>query len=261
MQLGNYSLAADIGSIRYQQHSDLPVGVDFSYYNEQLVARAISANRPAESYRKTRLLGELENESKLIVEEAVADMPDFETRFADDSFSANLESVARIIAARNELGSHRQIFFVHFDGWDHHHKLLESQAMLLPILSRGLAAFRDALNEANAYDNVTTFTTSEFGRSLENSGGGSDHGWGGHHFIMGGAIRGGRVFGQYPNIAHGSALDVGGGSFLPTTSMEEYIAEMVLWLGVSVADLAYVLPDISKFWCPGSRKAPLGLLA
>ena len=261
MQLGSRTVAANLQLSPYQQRSGLPVGVDFSYVNEQLAERAIRTGRPGKIRRQLRLLENVEAESRLVVEDAVADNPVFKTRFAPDSFSADLKYVAQVIAARGRLGVRRQIFFVHFDGWDHHHKLLENQAMLLPILSRGLAAFRGALIEHDALDDVTTFTMSEFGRSLESNSSGSDHGWGGHHIAMGGAVRGGRIYGDYPNLASGNPADIGGGSFVPTTSMEEYLAEMVLWLGVPVSDLPYVLPDVSNFWSAGSGTPPLGMLA
>ena len=261
LQLGACSAATNLQSSPYRQRLGPPAGVDFSYVNEQLAERAISAGRPGGVHRKTRRLDKAENESRLIVEDAVADIPEFKTRFAPDSFSADLEQVARVIAARSRLGVRRQIFFVHFDGWDHHHRLLENQASLLPILSRGLAAFRDALIEHDAFDDVTTFTISEFGRSLESNGSGSDHGWGGHHIVMGGGVHGGRIYGHYPDLANGSPLDIGGGCFVPTTSMDEYLAEMVLWLGTPVSDLPYVLPDLSKFWSVRSRTLPVGIFA
>ncbi|MCP5092876.1 MAG: DUF1501 domain-containing protein [Gammaproteobacteria bacterium] len=261
MQLGARTVAANLQSSPFRQRAGLPAGVDFSYVNEQLAERAISAGRPRDIRRKTRLLDKAETQSRSIVEDAISDAPAFKTRFAPDSFSGDLEQVAQIIAARSRLRVRRQIFFVHFDGWDHHHKLLESQAMLLPILSRGLAAFRDALIEHDAFDDVTTFTISEFGRSLESNGGGSDHGWGGHHIVMGGAARGGRIYGHYPDFADGNPLDIGGGSFVPTTSMEEYLAEMVLWLGTPVSELPYVLPDVSKSCSVSRRTSPMGMLA
>jgi uncharacterized protein (DUF1501 family) len=261
MQLGACSTAANLQSSPYRQRSGLPAGVDFAYVNEQLAERAISAGRPGGVRRRTQLLDKIETESRLIVEDAVADTPEFKTRFAPDSFSADLEQVARIIAARSRLSARRQIFFVHFDGWDHHHKLLENQAMLLPILSRGLAAFRDALIEHDAFDDVTTFTMSEFGRALESNGSGSDHGWGGHQIVMGGAVRGEHIYGHYPHLADGSALDIGGGVFAPTTSTDEYFAELALWIGIPASQLQYVLPNISAFYSPSSNVPPLGYLA
>ena len=261
MQLGACSTAANLQSSPYQQRSGLPVGFNFSYFNEQLAERAISSGRPWSVRYKTRLLEKVETECRLTVGDAVANTPEFKTRFASDSFSADLEQVARIIAARSRLGARRQIFFVQLDGWDQHHQLLKNQAVLLPILGRGLAAFREALIEHDAFDHVTTFTTSEFGRSLESNHSGSDHGWGGHHIVMGGGVQGGRIFGDYPDLANGSPLDIGGGSFMPTTSMDEYLAELVLWLGTPVSEMSYVLPDVSKFWSVSSRTPPLGILA
>ena len=261
MQLGACSTAANLQSSPYQQLSVLPAGVNFSYFNEQLSERAISSGRPWSVRYKTRLLEKVETESRLIVEDAVADTPEFKTRFASDSFSADLEQVARIIAARSRLEARRQIFFVQLDGWDQHHQLLKNQAIALPMVSRGLAAFRDALIEHDVFDNVTTFTTSEFGRSLESNHNGSDHGWGGHHIVMGGGVQGGRIFGDYPDLGNGSSLDIGGGSFVPTTSMDEYLAELVLWLGTPVSEMSYVLPDVSKFWSVSSRTPPLGILS
>jgi hypothetical protein len=261
MQLGTCSVAANLQSSPYHQRSYLSPDVDFSYINKQMAERAISAGRPGSIRRKARLLEKVETECRLMVKDAVEDIPKFKTRFAPDSFSADLELVAQIIAARGRLGVHRQIFFIQFDGWDHHHNLLENQAALLPILSHGLAAFRAALIEHDAYDDVTTFTISEFGRSLESNGRGSDHGWGGHHIVMGGAVNGARVYGHYPDLANGNRLDLGGGSFVPTTSMDEYLAEMALWLGTPVSDLPYVLPNVSNFWSVSSRETPLGILA
>jgi uncharacterized protein (DUF1501 family) len=259
LQLGNNSCAANLQLNAYRQRLSSSVSVDFSYVNEQLTERAIAFGRPRAVSRKKRWLDLTENESRIIINDAIADVPDFKTRFSPDSFSKDLEHVARVIAARNKLGARRQIFYIHFDGWDHHHHLLENQAKMLPILSRGLATFRDALIELDVFDAVTTFTTSEFARSLEPNGGGSDHGWGGHNIVMGSGLNGGKIYGQYPDISNSSPLDTGGGCFTPTTSMDEYLAEMMLWFGIPLSDLPYVLPDLSRFWSAKSRDAPIGL--
>ena len=261
LQFGANTAATSLQSSQILQPSARPVGVDFSYVNEQLAERAITAGSARSLLRKARRLDKAENESRLIVQDAVADIPRFQPRFAPNSFSSDLQHVARVIAARSKLGARRQIFFVHFDGWDHHHSLLENHARMLPMLSRGLADFRSALIADNVLNNVTAFTSSEFGRSLESNGSGSDHGWGGHQIVMGGAVHGGSIYGHYPDLANGCPLDVGGGCFVPTTSMDEYLAEMVLWLGTPVSDLPYVLPDLSKFWSARSRIPPLGMLS
>jgi len=259
LQLGKKSRAANLQLNEYNHRLNSPVGVDFSYVNEQLAERAIASDRPEAVSRKIRLLDQTERENRIIINDAITDVPEFKTPFSPDSFSKDLEHVARVIAARKELRARRQIFYIHFDGWDHHHHLLENQAKMLPILSRGLATFRDALIELDVFDDVTAFTTSEFARSLEPNGGGSDHGWGGHNIVMGGGLDGGKVYGQYPDISNSSPLDTGGGCFTPTTSMDEYLAEMVLWFGVPPSDLPHVLPDVSRFWSIKSQKAPIGL--
>jgi len=210
--------------------------------------------------RPSRLQTEVETESLQIAKEAMSSVPELKTRFESDAFSFDLRKVAQLISARGWLGSPRQIFFIQFEGWDHHHRLRESQAVLVPMLNRGLAAFRNALIELDVFDHVTTFTISEFGRSLEPNGTGSDHGWGGHHIVMGGAVRGGRVYGRYPQLAGKAALDVGGGSFVPTTSSDEYLAEMGLLLGTPASDLPHVLPNVANFWLASSRTPPLGML-
>lgn len=259
MQLGRYSVATAFPAKPYQSRVSSPVGVDFSYVGEQLLERALERERSWSFRRKLHLMEEAETDSLKIVEDAITDVPRFTNPFSADSFSADLERVAKVISIREKLGVRRQIFYVHFNGWDHHHQLLDSQAKMLPILSQGLAAFRDALIEHNVFDDVATFTISEFGRALGSNGSGSDHGWGGHQFAMGGGINGGKIFGEYPDIAKDSPLDIGDGSFVPTTSVDEYLAEMLLWLGTPLSELEYVLPDIYKFWKPGNKHAPLGL--
>lgn len=261
MQLGRYSVATAFPAKSHQPQVSSPAGVDFSYVGEQLVERALERERSWSFRRKLHLMEEAETDSLKIVEDAITDVPRFTNPFSADSFSADLERVAKVISVREKLGVRRQIFYVHFNGWDHHHQLLDSQAKMLPILSQGLAAFRDALIEHNVFDDVATFTISEFGRALGSNGSGSDHGWGGHQFAMGGGINGGKIFGEYPDIAKDSPLDIGDGSFVPTTSVDEYLAEMLLWLGTPLSDLDYVLPNIYKFWNPANRHAPIGLFA
>ena len=261
MQLGERTLTADLQTQPCRQYVGSRAGVDFSYLNEQLEQRVVDAGRPGSIRRKTKLQNEVDLASRQIVAKVTAGRPAFETRFGSDPFSADLERIARIIASRDQLGARRQIFFVHLDGWDHHHELLASQERLLAILDNGLSAFRDALVELSIFEDVTTFTISEFGRCLEPNGSGSDHGWGGHHVVMGGSVFGGQLYGRFPDLSSSGPLDIGGGSFTPTTSTDEYLAELALWLGLPLSDLAYVLPDLSRFWLPGRQTRPLGMLA
>ena len=110
---------------------------------------------------------------------------------------------------------------------------------------------------------VTTYSASDFARTLSSNGDGSDHAWGGNHFIFGGAVNGAKVFGTYPNLAAGSSLDVDRGRFIPTTAVDLYFAELALWLGVDKSDLATVLPNIGTFYDPSSPTStdrPMGFL-
>jgi uncharacterized protein (DUF1501 family) len=111
-------------------------------------------------------------------------------------------------------------------------------------------------------DNVTTFTSSDFGRTLRSNGRGTDHAWGGNHIIMGGSVLGQRIHGQYPDdLALGGKWDVGtNGRLLPTTSVDEYMAELALWLGVAKTDLATVFPNITNFYDVGSSAMPVGFM-
>ena len=110
-------------------------------------------------------------------------------------------------------------------------------------------------------DDVTTFTASDFGRTLTSNGRGSDHAWGGNHLVMGGAVLGGDIYGSFPDLYEGNSLDTGRGRLIPTTSVDEYFAELALWFGVPRADLELVLPNVRRFYDPASAAAPVGYLA
>jgi len=107
---------------------------------------------------------------------------------------------------------------------------------------------------------VTVFTASDFGRTLSSNGRGSDHAWGGNHLVMGGAVTGGDIYGRFPSLYSGNDLDTGRGRLIPTTSVDEYFAELAMWFGVSSADLPLVLPNLSRFYTAGSGAAPVGFL-
>ncbi|MEL7025252.1 MAG: DUF1501 domain-containing protein [Pseudomonadota bacterium] len=189
---------------------------------------------------------------------AMQDAAQLQTTFSANGLSQALRQVARVISARDQLGASRQTFFVTVGGWDHHDEVIQNQARMLPMVSNALAEFRDALVELAAFDAVTTFTISDFARTLTSNGRGSDHGWGGHHVVMGGDVSGGRLFGDYPLLADNSVLDVGRGIYAPTLATDEYFADLALWFGVSDSDLALVLPNVRRFVASGSG-SPLGL--
>ncbi|MEM8983454.1 MAG: DUF1501 domain-containing protein [Pseudomonadota bacterium] len=190
---------------------------------------------------------------------ALSQAPMLTTSFGAGPFSQALRQIARVISVRDGLGATRQTFFVTVGGWDHHDEVINNQAMMLPAISQGLIEFRNALVELGVFADVTTFTTSDFGRTLTSNGRGSDHGWGGHHVVMGGAVNGGQIYGDYPLLASNSPLDVGRGIYIPTTSIDAYFAELALWFGVSTADIDYVLPNLRAFYTPGTPP-PLGFM-
>lgn len=260
MQLGHGTMPADLCQSLYRPVPGLPASVDSAWLNERLADDAIRSGRPGAARQRSLGISRNQSRCRAVMEKTLVGAAPLNSRFANERFSQDLQLVARIIAARDDLGARRQIFYVHFDGWDHHHNLREAQAILLPMLGRGLSAFRDALVEMDVFDDVTTFTVSEFGRALDASGCGADHGWGGHHMVMGGAVRADRIHGSYPSLANGGSAHIGAGSFIPTTSMDEYLAGMAFWLGVPARDLPWVFPRLVRFPGVGSSRIAGGIL-
>jgi uncharacterized protein (DUF1501 family) len=167
--------------------------------------------------------------------------------FPQTSIGQQLQMVARLIGARQGLGQTRQVFYVSQGGYDFHDNLLTDQSARLTELAQALAAFQQAVNALGVANSVTTFTASEFGRALQHNGRGSDHGWGSHHFVMGGAVKGNRVYGRFPTVALNGPEDMGQGRLIPTTSVDEYAATLARWFGVSDSDLPTVIPNIGRF--------------
>jgi uncharacterized protein (DUF1501 family) len=178
-----------------------------------------------------------------------------------------LRATAQTIKARQALNLRRQTFFVSYGGHDLHGELLNTHQGMVSYLDTALHAFQQALEMLGLQDDVVTFTCSDFGRTLRSNGRGTDHAWGGNALVMGGPVRGGKVYGTYPQFDQiGSDLfgpmDVGyGGRMLPTTSADAYIAEMLRWFGVPAGQMSTVLPNIGNFWNPSSATGPLGYLA
>ncbi len=199
-------------------------------------------------------------DAQAVFVDAMKTSPSLATPFSTGYFSQSLRQIARVIGARDALGATRQTFFITVGGWDHHDDVLDNQAQMLPAISRGLSEFRDALVELGVSDDVTTFTISDFGRTLTSNGKGSDHGWGGHAIVMGGAVNGGTIYGDYPLLSPQSPLDVGRGVYAPTTSVDEYFAELALWFGVAPSELDEILPNVRSFYSPESGTAPMGFL-
>lgn len=192
---------------------------------------------------------------------AIANGTPINTTFdTDDQFAKRLRMAAKIIAAKDNLSVTNQTFFITLGGFDNHDNNIENHAQLMSRLDSGLQAFNSAMEELGMQNNVTTFTISDFGRKLVSNGDGSDHAWGGHVMVMGGAVQGKKIYGRYPETYLGAPLDTGGGRFIPTTSTDEYFAELASWFGASDSDLSYILPNLTNFWTPGQGNRPIGFM-
>jgi uncharacterized protein (DUF1501 family) len=181
--------------------------------------------------------------------------------FPDNELANQFRMIARAIAGHSMLGHSRQTFFIEYGGWDHHDGVIEQQAEMLPEVDGAVKAFFDCLAALGLENRVTLFTASDFGRTLTTDSDGADHAWGGNHFVVGGAVNGRRLYGNYPNLYVDNPLDVGRGRLIPQVSVDSYFAELALWLGVPKSSLPLVLPNIGNFYDVGSSGAPLGFLA
>jgi uncharacterized protein (DUF1501 family) len=183
-----------------------------------------------------------------LVNEALLSAPPLATVFpSGSSLATQLQTVARMIAVRERLGMSRQVFFVATGGFDTHDEQLADQPGLLGNLSASLAAFHAATVELGVASSVTTFTQSDFGRTLTSNGDGSDHAWGGVQLVVGDGVKGRTIYGDYPVLEIGGAADVGGGRFIPAVSSDQYAATLARWFGVADAQMATIAPSIGNF--------------
>lgn len=164
-----------------------------------------------------------------------------------NTLSAQLKMVARLIEKQATLGVRRQVFMVGMGGFDLHDFLPDQHPALLQKLSTASLEFDNAMRYLGTSSQVSSFTASDFGRTLSSNGDGSDHGWGSHHFVMGGAVQGGQYFGQAPEIGITHNAQVGSGRLLPSTSIDQMGAELAQWFGVSKTDMPAVLPNAKNF--------------
>jgi len=171
-----------------------------------------------------------------------------------NALERQLHLVTRLIEARESLAMDRQLFFVRMGGWDTHSNQNERLPLLMTELNTAVGNFNSALTTLNLNDSVTTFTASDFGRTLTSNGNGTDHGWGGHNFVFGGAVSGGQVVGAVPSYAKvnnpDDAVDDSGefaGRIIPTQSVGQYGATLARWMGVPEESLTSMFPDLSKF--------------
>jgi uncharacterized protein (DUF1501 family) len=182
---------------------------------------------------------------------------------ATSSLARQLQTVARIIAGRNTLGAHRQVFFITLGGFDTHDVQATNHANLMAQLAHAVEYFDTTLktlidtstgSPADISGNVTLFTASDFGRTFTSNGDGTDHGWGAHHFVVGGAVKGQEIYGTFPmtavtNTSAGvdNPLDVGSGNFIPQISVDQYAGTLAKWFGLSPAEINSVFPNLANF--------------
>jgi uncharacterized protein (DUF1501 family) len=174
----------------------------------------------------------------------------FATAFPQNSLGAQLQVVARIIALRASLGVSRQIFFVGDGGYDTHSNQHENIPRLHGGIATAMRAFYDATAEMGVDQSVTSFTASDFGRTLTVNRDGTDHGWGAHHFVIGGGVNGARIVGEFPEPAIGHEYDTGNGRLIPTTAVDQFAATLGGWFGLNSSELNDALPGLSNFGQP-----------
>ncbi len=195
-------------------------------------------------------------DNNVLITNALAVAPPLTTVYPANSYLGDqLNMVARLISVRAALGMRRQIYFVSVGGFDTHDHELTDQPALLGDVSTALSAFYRSTVELGMQNSVTTFTASDFGRTFTTNGAGSDHGWGGHHLVMGGDVKGGNVYGRYPILSVDGPDDTGYGRWIPSTSVDEYSATLAKWFGVNPSlapggEMLTVFPNLGRFATP-----------
>jgi len=184
-----------------------------------------------------------------VLSDALKSIGPLQTIFPGSYLGQQLKQVAQVIAAQSALGVKRQIFFCSVGGFDTHANQLPQQVQLLSDVSKSMSAFYQATQELGVANQVTQFTLSEFSRTLEpGSNGGSDHAWGSHQFILGGAVKGNAIYGTFPTLALGGPDDADqNGRWIPTTALDQYAATLATWFGVNTANLSSIFPNLANF--------------
>jgi uncharacterized protein (DUF1501 family) len=239
---------------------DSPVGNAMSTATDSMLARQYSHLLQGTFQQKRRDA----QEAYAIYHEATSGTLPGSVAFPNTILGRQLRQVAKAIMGRNGLGALRQTFFVNRGGWDHHSETIAQQQGMLGEVDAAIGAFWAQLVALGIENQVTLFTGSDFGRTLTSNARGSDHAWGGNHFILGGSVDGRKIFGEYPSLALNpeagselNPLDTGRGRMIPTTSCDAYFGELALWLGVPPSSLHLVLPNVGNFFTPGAT-GPLG---
>lgn len=178
---------------------------------------------------------------------ATANAPDLGVEFPNGRVGRQLESIARTIAVRDELSINRQIFMAVAPSYDTHDFQADRLPALHTELDGSILAFTEAMKNLGRFDDVVVATASDFGRTLSVNGDGTDHGWGGHHFVVGGAVNGGAIYGDIPDPVYNHSQDSGRGRLIPTISVDQYAAELGRWFGLTESELDAALPNRLNF--------------
>lgn len=168
---------------------------------------------------------------------------------ANNPFATQLQQIAQLMQVRSSFGVNRQIFFAGVGNFDTHANQFGQQSLLLAQFSSAISAFYQATQELGIASQVTSFTMSDFSRALQpNANSGSDHGWGSHHLVVGGAVKGAKLYGTFPTLALGGPDDSGlNGRWIPSTASVQYAATLASWFGVSAPQLNTIFPNLSAF--------------
>ncbi|MFV0680724.1 DUF1501 domain-containing protein [Ottowia sp.] len=258
---GNAVFLAGQSALAYQVGVSGPVGIESVVGDLYGSAACSDALRTLITQTRSHVM---ENEHNRITSRAIASYGTLSAALASSagSFDAllpdsvsgtnqplnrQLKMVARMIAASGALGMKRQVFMVALGGFDNHDNLSTNHPRQLGQVGRAMAGFQAAMDQLGVGDKVTAFTASDFGRTITSNGDGSDHGWGGHHFVMGGAVKGGAFYGTAPEAVLGGPEDTGRGRYIPSSSVSQYAATLASWFGVSSAEMPLVAPYIGNF--------------
>jgi uncharacterized protein (DUF1501 family) len=252
-----YQLSSSTGAVRIEPAKGTGNYVTAAVRDaiNDLISNTSSSHRMERAYNEVAVRS---MNAEATITSALAGQPasNFATEFAfrpSTPFLDQLLMVARLIAARDTIGCKRQVFLVSLGGFDLHDNLIAGQEGLMLQVSNAMTAFYDATVRLGVADKVTAFTASDFGRTLTSNGDGSDHGWGGHHFIVGGAVDGGKYYGYAPPVSVGNTSSpddqwhVGQGRLLPSTSVDQYAATLGKWFGANDSELGAIFPTLSNF--------------
>jgi uncharacterized protein (DUF1501 family) len=260
---GNNTLQVGNAVTQYQLSSGGSIGLGWYYDGNEWIDPASIAIRQlmARSYGNLFQQGYRDVFQRALDQDrllsgALEAGPTLTTVFPDTDLGSQLRMIARLISIREALGHRRQVYFCATGGYDLHDGQIGATAQvgphadLLTELDGALSSFYSATVELGVANSVTSFTASDFGRTYISNGEGSDHGWGSHHLVLGGAVTGGRFYGQVPTLAVDGPDDSGDGRWIPTTSVDEYSATLAKWFGVSATDLPLVFPNLGRFNTP-----------